>query len=145
MKNENALLIGIYKWNFRNFFRNIKQIFENIKQVKQRIKYGICNYDCFDLDSYLANVMQKGFLTLSNQAHGWPEKYETYEDWVKQLKDLAELCNHLRTDDVIEENPEANSYEVDLRKLYKDAEEEATIAREVLFDWLKENFECLWD
>lgn len=116
-------------------------ICRGIKSFYQRGKRGYADCDVWNLDMYLVKVMSGAINRLAETTHSYPNGYEEYEDWIKDLKDIAELITKLNVDDNIHWDLEGSQ----LRKAYDEAMEEHDLAAEVVFDWMKEHFNNLWD
>ena len=116
-------------------------ICRNIKSFYQRGKRGYADCDVWNLDMYLVKVMGGAINRLAETTHSYPNGYEEYEDWTKDLKDIAELITKLYPDDNVNWDLEGSQF----RENYDKVLEEAEVASEVVFDWLKEHFNDLWD
>ena len=89
---------------------------------------------------YLSKLFTNTLTQFADETHGWPDSvYETFEDWQKTLKEVAQLPKYFNEDMILD-------WDKDLTKVdWDDAAQQATIARSVFFDWMKDNFGHLWD
>ena len=105
---------------------NIEYFFDNIKYAKQRITRGFADCDVWDYNSYLKKLFADGLVYLADNLLSYPERYGSAENWKKELKRIAGLVRKLDTE------------EFDRPDNYDD------IKNEVL-DWMRNNFDDLWD
>lgn len=104
------------------------------RQYKQeRLKEGISEYDCWDLDDYLIHIIIVGLKKLANTTIGYPgfAPYETHEKWVEYLQDLSKR---------FQEYSEIDSFDY-----YPDRADELDEKRNQLFLELSKVFPMLWN
>lgn len=75
---------------------------------RERLKEGISEYDCWDLDDYLLHIISTGLEKLANTTISYPgfEPYETYEKWVAYLHNLSKRFKEYAELDTFEYYPE---------------------------------------
>lgn len=128
-----------FLWAVKSIFYKIKGTFRKIKWFIQRGKHGYAECDLWNFDHYLAKLFKNSLNDFADMTTGWPEPYESYEDWIKTLKDVALLPDCFEADDMIDWDREPTSAD------FEKASENAEIAIHLFFDWMKENFTKLWD
>jgi len=128
------------KWyKIREFFYEIKYIPRKIKWFIQRGKRGYADCDLWNFDTYLEKVLSKGLRDFAKNASGYPGGFDTFENWQVQLNNIADLIEKFNPDNCIDWDKDIG------RAAWEDADEEASIAREAVFDWFKNNWNSLWD
>ena len=130
----------------RNLFQLkhvIVQFFKNCKYAWQRIVRGYSDMDLWNFDTYLQKVMSCGIRSFTEIMTGYPDGYETFEDWKKELLVIADLIEKFNTDDCIDWDSDAKGAE--FLEMCENATEESEIAKEAVFDWMKRHFNSLWD
>jgi len=141
-KNNNALTMGLGKpHNFFQLRHCVRRFFWNLKYAWQRIKRGYSDYDLLDFDTYLERVLSQGLKDFAKRSTGFPNGYETYEEWIKDLNDIAELVTKFNPDNCIDWDKDDDWDWKDWEK----ADDESTVARELVFDWMKMHWGSLWD
>ena len=96
--------------------------------------------DLDGFDEYLQSIMSSGIRVFAERTYGYPDSCESFEEWQKELNDIADLIEKFNPDKCVDwDKGKLTSKDFDA------ADEEAAIAREVVFDWFKENFCSLWD
>jgi hypothetical protein len=79
-------------------WRRVKRavLLRDARMFIQRGRRGFCDEDVWGFDCYIARVMSSGIARLADTDHGWPcgDKWPTYEDWVRYLRDLAGRLGH---------------------------------------------------
>ena len=104
------------------------------RQYKQeRLKEGISEYDCWDLDDYLIHIIIVGLKKLANTTIGYPgvAPYESHEKWVEYLQDLSKRFQEYS--------------EIDPFDYYPDRTDELDEKRNQLFLELSNVFPMLWN
>lgn len=127
-------------YKIKRIFYKIGSFFRKIKWFIQRGKRGYADCDLWNLDTYLEGVMSKGLRGLAKMTSGYPNSYETFDSWQKQLNDIADLVEKFNPDNCLDWD---SNFIKDSD--WKKAEEESAIAREAAFDWFKNNWNSLWD
>ncbi|MBR4240917.1 MAG: hypothetical protein IKR97_01715 [Eubacterium sp.] len=137
MKNKNNVLFAYMddysRRKSRRISHNIVCFFRNLKHAKQRVVRGFADCDTWDFNSFLRKVFADGLVCFAENEHGYPDKYGSYENWEKELKRIADLVRKL--DDIY--------WDWDWE--WKRADDEYKEIKDEVFDWLKENFDDLWD
>ena len=162
MKNElNVLTYGIWNHKPACWIRNIKLFCRNCKYAAQRIKYGHADCDIWDMDQYLSIVISEMLIDLAKQGNGYPDRY-TPESWSEALInaaiDLYDSTNddgfQEKLDELLDARAMAQAcgslteyrelgWEID--RLMKNKDESQAAAKERALDWIKENWNNLWD
>lgn len=125
MKNENNILFANMD-GYRHMSGKAIRFFRNFKYAKQRVVRGYADCDTWNFASFLRKVFADGLVYLSEINHGYPDRYGSAEKWEKELLRISGLVREL--DEFLDEFSETH----DERK------------NEVC-EWLKENFDDLWD
>lgn len=104
--------------------------FRAVKYAKQRVVRGYADCDIWDFNVFLGRIVAGGLNALEDEEHGFPERYGSAENWENELKRIAGLARkfadeYLDSGDTVDDE-------------YKEIKNE-------VFDWVKENFEDLWD
>lgn len=141
---NNALGMNLgWPRSFRQLCYVIRRFFKNCKYAWQRITRGYSDLDLWNFDTYLQKVMSCGIRDFADMTTGYPNGYETFEDWKKELLVIAELIEKFNPDDLVDWDEKTRGEEI--KKMYEDATEESEIAKEAVFDWMKRHFNSLWD
>lgn len=88
MKTNNSLWENP-SYPFRAWHRYIPWFFRTLKFSWQRAVRGFSDYDVWDLDSYLAILIEESLTHLANTAHGCPDAADNMESWQNVLKNTA--------------------------------------------------------
>ena len=94
-----------YPWRYPvNWIRNIKEFFKNIKWSWQRAKYGVSDYDAWDLDGYFVKVLINGLDRMMANLHGAPiefydEENDSAQPWIDYLTEAKEHLKNYLDDD----------------------------------------------
>lgn len=127
------------RYKIRKFFYKIKSIPRKIKWFYQRGKRGYADCDLWNFDTYLEKVLSKGLRDFARNSSGYPDSFDTFENWQIQLNNIADLVEKFNPDNCLDWDKDIDQAD------WEDADEEAAIAREVVFDWFKNNWCSLWD
>ena len=75
-----------------NWIRNWRIFYRQFKWAWQRATRGFCDYDVWDLDCYLLDLLHATLNKLAATANGYPgnDEYPTYESWTQDLRELAQ-------------------------------------------------------
>ena len=90
-----------------NWIDNIKEIFYSIKRRYLRGKYGICNYDVWDLGDYLLEVFDNGLEKYLKDNQGHPG-FLAEEEYNNVIRRMLELIAVLKIEGI--DCPEADYY-----------------------------------
>ena len=134
MKNENNVLFAYMDCSRRVSRRvlcNIVCFFRNFKYAKQRVVRGYADCDTWNFASFLRKVFADGLVYLAENSSSYPAGYGSYENWEKELRRVADLVRKL--DDIYWD------------WMFKRTEDEYIEMKNEVFDWLRENFDDLWD
>ena len=126
-------------------FEILKKIawpFRVIKEIILRAKYGFCPRDTWNLDTYLAIVLQNSLIWFSKNHHGYPGTM-TNEEYEEKLAQMIEYTKEYLID-YIDLAPDTEDSEI-LTKYYKEARKKREETLDAGFKLLRELFETLWD
>ena len=126
-------------------FEILKKIawpFRVIKEIILRAKYGFCPRDTWNLDTYLAIVLQNSLIWFSKNHHGYPDTM-TNEEYEEKLAQMIEYIKEYLID-YIDLAPDTEDSEI-LKKYYKEARKKREETLDAGFKLLRELFETLWD
>lgn len=126
-------------------FEILKKImwpFRVLKEIILRAKYGFCPRDTWNLDTYLAIVLQNSLIWFSKNHHGYPGTM-TNEEYEKKLAQMIEYTKEYLID-YIDLAPDTEDNEI-LTKYYKEARKKREETLDAGFKLLRELFETLWD
>ena len=126
-------------------FEILKKIawpFRVIKEIILRAKYGFCPRDTWNLDTYLAIVLQNSLIWFSKNHHGYPGTM-TNEEYEEKLAQMIEYIKEYLID-YIDLAPDTEDSEI-LTKYYKEAGKKREETLDAGFKLLRELFETLWD
>ena len=126
---------GYHPWYPQNWFHNIRQFFWHFKLRRQRAKYGFCEADLWDMDSYLTELIITMLQNFPKKIHGAPHQYFDYtndsvQPWVDKIKEVQtqwEIMDHCIDESIVL------------------SENDFIQARDDAFNALKEIFFYLWD
>lgn len=121
MKKLNVFNTIWHPWRYpSNWISNIKIFFRQFKWAYQRITKGFCDYDIWDMDVYLIQLLADGIKQLADTSWGYPctEEFPTHESWQEYLYKICDLLNYS-----LSELP--NEYEEDWLKIWKERKLEA--------------------
>lgn len=99
-----------HPWEF------VSQTFRNIKFAWQRATKGYCDYDCWNIDHYLLDLLPELFDNFRRNLHGHPVSF-TEEEWDNFL--LKEIIEPLRNAQE-EQKVEINEFEEKVNDYFKD-------------------------
>lgn len=116
--------------------------FRVIKEIILRAKYGFCPRDTWNLDTYLAIVLQNSLIWFSKNHHGYPGTM-TNEEYEKKLVQMIEYTKEYLID-YIDLAPDTEDNEI-LTKYYREARKKREETLDAGFKLLRELFETLWD
>lgn len=126
-------------------FEILKKIawpFRVIKEIILRAKYGFCPRDTWNLDTYLAIVLQNSLIWFSKNHHGYPGTM-TNEEYEEKLAQMIEYTKEYLID-YIDLAPDTEDNEI-LTKYYKEVRKKREETLDAGFKLLRELFETLWD
>lgn len=150
----------------KNFIKNIKIFKRGIKFAYQRITRGYSDYDVYDLDFYISNLLSEMLNHLADTTNGYPcgvdEEIENgYEKWQEELRQAAKYIKDateidytdelLRRYELYEEAKKNGCDELaqgHLAKWHELGTKEQNEKQEALnnfCEWLKLRFFDLWD
>ena len=111
---------------FRRISRDIEGFFKSLKYAKQRVVRGFADCDIWDFSFYLKKLFADGLDSFAANLHSYPERYGSAENWEKELRRIASLVRKIDTE------------EFDRPDNYDDIKNE-------FLDWMRDNFDDLWD
>ena len=76
-----------------NWSAIIRTFFRSFKWAYQRVTRGFADYDVWDFDGFLLNILANGLEHLADTTISYPgdEEFPTYESWIKYLREMA-MC-----------------------------------------------------
>lgn len=110
MNNLNVFKNYWSPWKYpSNWIRNARVFFRQFKWAYQRVTRGFCDYDYWDLDTYLSELMAQSIKMLADNTHGYPgtEEFPTYESWKEYLYKIVNLLRYSLNEDMPNEYEEA--------------------------------------
>lgn len=150
----------------------VRQFGRNIKQAYKRIRYGWCNYDAWDFDSWFCSVVPPMLKKLA-EGNSYPDQlFNSINEWHTWLLNMAAKIEKMQYDDWMDSKNEyaadynktfddndnlivSNYYEhssftkEEIRKKYYDHAKEIALTRqqdlEEIFIEFGRNFDALWD
>ena len=145
--------------DIRNPFSKLKYFFKGLKFCYQRARYGFCDKDIWNLNQYLLNMTSLSMNKLAETTHTYDGRYETFEDWQKELHRISKLLYMANEGNDYFETPLADEYYNNLlsgknfREKYPDAcinelkenMKKMGECKNEAMSWLKENLYSLWD
>ena len=117
MNNLNVFKTCWSPWKYpSNWIRNARVFFRQFKWAYQRVTRGFCDYDYWDLDTYLSELLAQSIKMLADKTHGYPgtEEFPTYESWQQYLYKIVDLLRYSLNDDM------PNEFEEAWRKTWED-------------------------
>lgn len=155
------------RYYLRHPFEWIKMKCRQIKWAYQRVRYGWCESDTWDIDSWFLKVFPNMLNHYADETHSYPgtEEYPTYESWRDKLYEVAAAIKGYNETEWDSKNEYYNEYYEELRNWqvndiitrgptpayykYRARDEElAAEAYEKFKDamiWVIEHFHSLWD
>lgn len=94
MNKLNVFNTYFWPWKYpSNWPQNIKIFFRQFKWAYQRITRGYCDFDYWDLDHYLEELLHQSLKSLADNAMSYPvtTEFPTYEKWQEYLHELSDL------------------------------------------------------
>lgn len=83
---------NFYSWHYPKYWgKNLGIFFRQFKWAYQRITKGYCDFDWYDLDTYLAQLMANAIDDLAEYGMGYPGtgEFDTPEKWKAYLKKIV--------------------------------------------------------
>ena len=92
-----------------NWIRNARVFFRQFKWAYQRVTRGFCDFDVWDFDTYLSQMMADGIEHLAKTSHSYPgnEEFPTPESWEEYLMKIVALLRYSLNDELPNEYREA--------------------------------------
>lgn len=80
-------------------FKRVRWFWKNLRCAWQRAKYGVCDYDWWNLDSWILRVIPRALRELAKNTRDYPLFGDTYgiynkEDWQRTLRELADSFDY---------------------------------------------------
>lgn len=79
-------------WRYpSNWIKNIRLFGRQFKWAYQRITQGYCDFDWWDMDTYLTMLMADMIDELAKKSHGYPgnKEFPTPESWENYLNEIV--------------------------------------------------------
>lgn len=73
-----------------NWIPNLKQPFRRLKWAYQRATKGYCDYDVWDIDSWLSEIMHDMLKQLADISNGYPANFVGPQTWKMELRRMAD-------------------------------------------------------
>lgn len=89
------------------FIRDIKY---GLRWSWQRITRGYAHADVFNLGFYLSELLPKMLRDLADTAVGYPDGFETYEEWIEYLRKMADHLENGQENQKVETNQWENLF-----------------------------------
>lgn len=77
------------KWNVLHPIKYIKAICRGFRAAWQRATKGFCDYDLWDLDSWLLKLLPSALENFVKNNNGYPFDFKTIEEWNDFLLKMA--------------------------------------------------------
>ena len=134
----------------------VKELFCNLKNAYRRAKYGWAYSDCWNMDSWLLEILPQMLRHMADEGCAYPgyEPFETPEKWEDWLHSMADVLESLQEDNWYSQNEYAKDFHIrhndkELDQLYFLETENLYNERQQLlentFAQLVKNFNSLWD
>lgn len=154
------------RWMITHPWLYFKHGYYNLKAAWQRATRGYANRDIWDMDTWFLQVFPAMLKKLSQEAHGHPCSFNSYEEWTEFLYQLAIDFEKCQDDEGNDENEYYDDYMKSLdtmryengriifendkiSKLYFDRMKETSEERQKLledcFDRVAKNLRGFWD
>ena len=154
------------RWMITHPWLYFKHGYYNLKAAWQRATRGYANRDIWDMDTWFLQVFPAMLKKLSQEAHGHPVSFNSYEEWTEFLYQLAMDFEKCQDDEGNDENEYYDDYMKSLdimryengriifendkiSKLYFDRMKETSEERQKLledcFDRVAKNLRGFWD
>lgn len=148
MNNLNVFNTHWSPWKYpSNWARNIRVFFRQFKWAYQRATRGFCDYDYWDLDIYLSELMAQSIKELAEKTHSYPgtEEFPTYESWRDYLYKIADLLRYSLNEDMPNEFEEAWLATWENKDIYDAINNKSPEEREITNKYLDKEYEneCL--
>lgn len=170
MNNLNVFNTRWSSWKYpSNWTRNMRAFFRQFKWAYQRVTRGFCDYDYWDLDTYLSELLAQSLKKLADDGNGYPgtEEFPTYESWQEYLYKIVDLLRFSLNENMPNEyeeawmktwedkdnflesvnNPTPEEKEITDKYLKKERENELLKhkAQDEALDMIKHVYNDLWD
>lgn len=121
MSTNDLLTVGYSPWRYpANWKINIRHFFRVFKHMYSRIRKGYCEWDLWDFDHYLEEVLINGLKEFCDGTDGYPgnDEFPTFESWENYLKEIITLLERSQEDN--ENGYYVNDYLEDFENLPRD-------------------------
>ena len=84
-------------WRYpSNWIRNIRMFFRSFKWGYQRVTRGYADYDWWNWDMWMTELMAQSLKTMANKTIGYPgnDEFPTYESWIEYLNKIVNLLQY---------------------------------------------------
>lgn len=144
--DKSCSLFGRSPYHKFEILKKIAWPFRVIKDVILRAKYGFCPRDTWNLDTYLATVLQNSLIWFSKNHHGYPGTMtnEEYEEKLAQMIEYTKEYLADYDDYFAPDTRDTEDYEA-LMKYYREMRKKKEDSIDAGFKLLRELFETLWD
>lgn len=159
--SENDYQLNVWKFfNEGNIFQKIGGFFQKTKYARDRARKGYCDYDLWDMDIFLVDLIIRSLEEHKEYTCGYPDgKYSSFEDWTnaieeginhfKKYKYLMDDGNNvyylsymqaIRKEDDCDKQVIRDKFDAEDKKMYEEAKNELRLG----FEFLVENIKHLW-
>ena len=111
MKYENRIFD---KSTYRgvNPVKKLRLFFQDLKFCVQRIRKGYCDRDLWSIDYWFLNQIPHMLTELKNTSHGYPQQFNTPEEWDAVLDEMIFLFKEAHEDTCSKANPFDKEYHI---------------------------------
>lgn len=135
MVRKNYLDVNKYRYKGKDIKRR------NKKWARQRVHRGFCDWDWWNLDCYLCNLLSSSIRHLAENSAGWSQAIaSSYEEYQKRLYALADRFEEMAEWENIHQPPQNCNWD-----WYKEDAENLQKFTKETFNELGEVFWTLWD
>lgn len=134
--------LNIFKmldWSFRRPINNLRNIKRIIKYSWQRITKGYCDYDRYDIDWYLIELIPNILEDFANKTNSFPIDFEELKYWQDYLRFCADRFKN--TKDFYELSNNANYSKEERIEFY----DKSKRCLKTGFEYLEDHYWDLWD
>ena len=122
-----------YAWNDRKFLGLLRQFCDDVKYTYQRARYGYCDIDLWNIDSWFLGIIPRMLEEHRDTRHGSPvvdgtDEKTCHDEWTKILNRMIFLFREASEDTCTKINP----YEAEFEKALDDFTERFGVCGEGL-------------
>lgn len=135
--------LNIFKmldWSFRRPINNLRNIKRIIKYSWQRITKGYCDYDRYDIDWYLIELIPNILEDFADKTHSYPVGFNDLECWQNHLRHIADRFKNAK--DFYDLSDDIENYSKKERIEFYD---KSKLCLKTGFGYLENHYWDLWD